>query len=309
MSSAFTPLSDPIAALADAQGAGVLAVITGVEGPSYRPLGACMAIMTEGHRVGSLSSGCIEADVTLHAMACLSDNRPSRLLYGQGSPFADIQLPCGGGLEITLLPNPDPAVLVQLQKAKTERRAVNMSIDADRPAIAIAPPGQTGWYDGLFHVLIEPGLRFFVFGKGPEASTFAAIAHSSDYETLLLSPDAETRAYAQDIGCAVQGLDKMAFPNHLAADAYSAIVLFFHDHEWEPPILLGALQTPAFYIGAQGSRRARDARLSALQELGASPRQLDRLKGPIGLVPSARDARTLAISVLSEILMIAHQAK
>ena len=89
-------------------------------------------------------------------------------------------------------------------------------------------------------------------------------------------------------------------------DERSAIILFFHDHDWEPRILKRALETPAFYIGAQGSRRARDARHQEMLLLGVKKKALRRLKGPIGLIPSARDPRTLAISVLAEVLNIAN---
>ncbi len=302
MNAQITPLPDPISAMADANGAGVLAVITGVDGPSYRPLGACMTIMTDGHRAGSLSSGCIEADVSLHATQCLKTGQPKTLLYGRGSPFVDIQLPCGGGLQITLIPNPDAAVLKAIQTARIKRQAISFTLAPDSGALAIAPPAPTGWIDGQFVKLIEPELQFFIFGKGPEASTFAAMAKSCAFETLLLSPDQETRDFAAHMGCATQALDGMTFPTNIQPDARSAIILFFHDHEWEPPILMGALNTPAFYIGAQGSQRARDLRHAEMTALGAKKADIARLYGPIGLMPSARDARSLAVSVLAEVL-------
>lgn len=85
-------------------------------------------------------------------------------------------------------------------------------------------------------------------------------------------------------------------------DDRTAVVLFFHDHDWEPPILAGALETEAFYIGAQGSQRARDARLLMLRGMGVSDAACARLHGPVGVIPSARDAGTLAVSVLAEVL-------
>lgn len=94
--------------------------------------------------------------------------------------------------------------------------------------------------------------------------------------------------------------DRPEIPEHVIVDPRTAILLFFHDHDWEPPILKQALTTPAFYIGAQGSKRARDSRHAALIELGMAEKDLTRLRGPIGLINSARDARTLAISVLAE---------
>ncbi|MEO0752260.1 MAG: XdhC family protein [Pseudomonadota bacterium] len=64
-----TPASrDPLEALLSAPEGAVLAVIAGVEGPSYRPVGAMMAVMSADQRAGTLSSGCIEADIALHAL-------------------------------------------------------------------------------------------------------------------------------------------------------------------------------------------------------------------------------------------------
>lgn len=85
-------------------------------------------------------------------------------------------------------------------------------------------------------------------------------------------------------------------------DPRTAIILFFHDHDWEPGILADALTSDAFYIGAQGSRRARDVRLLELEAMGVSKTDRARLFGPVGLIPSVRDAKTLAVSTLAEIL-------
>jgi xanthine dehydrogenase accessory factor len=45
-----------------------------------------------------------------------------------------------------------------------------------------------------------------------------------------------------------------------------------------------------------------EARLTALRDLGLSEAQLSRVHGPVGLIPSARDPGTLAVSVLAEAL-------
>ena len=81
-------------------GRAALAVICGVDGPSYRPLGAMMVVDESGRAHGNLSSGCIERDVILHARQALADGRMRQLRYGAGSPFRDLALPCGGGLDI-----------------------------------------------------------------------------------------------------------------------------------------------------------------------------------------------------------------
>jgi xanthine dehydrogenase accessory factor len=296
------PLRDPVAALMEMEEDGILALITGVEGPSYRPVGAVMAIDAEGRRTGALSSGCVENDIALHALEAREAGRPKIIRYGRGSPFMDIQLPCGGGLEIALVPRPDRAVLAALNAARAARRAVTLAADLAGGALSLMPAGETGREGDLFRVRFLPEIRFLVFGKGPEASTFAALVQAAGYPSTLLSPDEETLEAGRAAGAGTRHLTTPGWPAGLAVDDRTAVVLFFHDHDWEPPILIGAVRTPAFYIGSQGSRRARDARLMELEAMGLTEAERARLRGPIGLVPSARDARTLAVSVLAEVL-------
>lgn len=311
------PGPDPIAALAetDQRGIGqddsardktaqdgVLALITGTQGPSYRPVGATMAIFpADLRRIGSLSSGCVEADITLQAVEALAAGAPRTVLYGEGSPFMDIRLPCGGGLEILLLPRPDRAVLAEVAARRSARRPCTLVIDRSTGALSLAESGATGPQGDLFRLRLTPELRFLVFGKGPEASTFAALVQAAGFPSVLISPDAETLGSATTAGAALH-ITHPHLPAAVPVDRWSAIVLFFHDHDWEPPILKQALATEAFYIGSQGSQRARDTRLLELEAMGVSAGDRARLHGPIGLINSARDARTLAVSVLAEVL-------
>lgn len=281
---------------------GVLAVISGVEGPSYRPVGAMMAVLGDGRRVGSLSSGCIEADITLHASEVAQDGKPRSIRYGAGSPFVDIALPCGGGLDILLVPKPDPMVLAAILHRHWERQSLTLWIDPKSGNVTLSDESPAA---GGFSVCLEPELRFVIFGKGPEACAFSALVQSVGYTNLLVSPDDESRSIADAAGCGTRAIDLPEFPADVHVDARTAIVLFFHDHDWEPPILQHALGTNAFYIGAQGSWNAREVRLAALRDLGCKHAALKRLHGPVGLIPSARDARTLAVSVLAEVLATA----
>ena len=298
--------SDPIEALLRDERVGVLATIVGVEGPSYRPLGAVMAVFEDEQRVGSLSSGCIEKDIALHALAVLATGQPRCIRYGRGSPFIDIKLPCGGGLDILLVPRPDKESLRRLSSKRAARQPVALIIDTQSGEMTLGDAVETGLVGAAFTRFFAPEIRFLVFGKGPEAGTFAALVQSAGYPNLLLSPDDETLEHGKLAGCETRHLHSPGFPADLAVDARTAIVLFFHDHDWEPPILAAAVAHPAFYIGSQGSMMARDARMRDLAALGIDSDALARLRGPIGLLPSARDARTLAISVMAEVLAVAN---
>ena len=282
------PLGDPLPALA---GGGVLALITGVEGPHYRNPGTFMAFPAAGGRVGQLSSGCIEADLAIHAAEVAQDGRVRQLRYGAGSPFLDLVLPCGGGLDVALVPVTDPAPIRAALAARDARRDITLGIDLDHGTVAENGPG--------FQLRLEPATRFLVWGAGVEAVRFAALARAAGFPAELTTHDDATAGAA-----AVQGVDlrQGADPTLVDADPWTAVTLFYHDHDREPPVLAEALASPAFYVGAQGSLRSHRARVEALRGLGVPEQAIARLRGPIGLIPSARDPRVLAVSVLAEIL-------
>ena len=282
---AADPLGDPLEALADG---GVLAVITGVEGPHYRNPGTIMGFPCRGGAVGQLSSGCIEADLALHAREVAAEGRVRRLRYGAGSPFRDLVLPCGGGLDVALVPVADPAPIRHVLAARAARRDSWLGLDLDRGRVAAEGPG--------FRLPVLPPTRFLTWGAGVEAVTFAALARAAGYPAELATHDAATAAAAAAQGVAL----RREGPRD--ADRWTAVTLFYHDHDREPPVLAEALATPAFYVGAQGSLRSHRARVRALRGMGVADEAIARLRGPIGLIPSARDPRVLAVSVLAQIL-------
>lgn len=273
----------PLAALLAPDAA--LALITGVEGPSYRPLGATMAIPAAGPLSGNLSSGCIEEDLARHGRAALRDGACRHLRYGRGSPFRDLELPCGGGLDVLIVPQPDRDLLRMTAAELEQRRSVTLSICPETGAMRM------GAVAGWFILQVLPRLRLLVFGRGAEARAFAALAEGLGYALERFSPGEEAHP-----------LTGRVWPEGLVADARSAVVLFFHDHDWEPPILEVALASPAFFVGAQGSMRAAQARGAALLARNVPAAQIARLRTPFGLIASVRDPRTMAVSVMADVL-------
>jgi xanthine dehydrogenase accessory factor len=85
-------------------------------------------------------------------------------------------------------------------------------------------------------------------------------------------------------------------------DPWSAVVFLFHDHAREPLLIERALSQPAFFIGAIGSRRTYTARLDTLRGRSIRQEALERIVSPLGLIPSARDPATLALSALSQVV-------
>ncbi|WP_134724243.1 XdhC family protein [Paracoccus luteus] len=295
------PVGDPLAALADG---GVIAVVTGVEGPHYRAPGAFMAFPAAGGAVGQLSSGCIEADLALHAADVAATGRAVRLRYGRGSPFVDLTLPCGGGLDVALVPVRDPApVTGALARLAARRPAVLRLSETGLADTGLADAGLgLGGAGAGFAIHLAPPVQCLTAGTGVEALVFAALAAAAGHPVRLATPDAATARAAAARGVPVTMLTPGATGLGADPDPWTAVVLFFHDHDREPPLLADALRSPAFYVGAQGSLRTHRARVAALRDMGLPDVALARLRGPIGLIPSARDPQVLAVSVLAEIL-------
>lgn len=279
----------------------VLAILIATHGPAYRNQGAAMAIASDGRFAGAITSGCIEADLILRAGEVRSTGQVQNLRYGQGSPFIDLRLPCGGAVEVRLLPVHNPDVLSDLAQARVSRRAVSMAISS-AGMLTLNAWRQTKLEGGTFHVGFRPELQFLVFGTGAEAAAFAGLVRGMGYDHLVLSHEDASLALAQTAGSPVRRITSISSLSDLQADADTAVVLFYHDHDYEPAILKKMLATPAFYIGAQGSRATQIARIRRLEAMGVPAEKLARLRGPIGLIPSTREPKALAISVLAEII-------
>jgi xanthine dehydrogenase accessory factor len=85
-------------------------------------------------------------------------------------------------------------------------------------------------------------------------------------------------------------------------DASTSLCVLTHDPKFDIPLLVAALETPAAYIGAMGSRRTHEDRLRRLREEGVSPASLGRLRSPIGLDLGARTPEETAVSIAAELI-------
>ena len=283
----------------------VLAIITETSGPGFRRAGAMMAIASNGEVSGSLSSGCIEADIAQQARIALANGLPKTARYGAGSPFIDLRLPCGGAIEVLLIPRPDQSVL-RAALAGIDRR-VPQALDVRKAdgAMTLRESPSIQYGADIFRLKLEPKLAFRIFGGGAETLHFAALAASLEFDLSVYTPEPDVAARLAAQGISAVLLKSPDNPPVLQIDRWTAAILFFHDHDWEPPILHRLLASDAFYIGAQGSHLARLARDAVLAQIGVSIAQIARIKGPIGLIPATRDPRSLAVSVLAEILALA----
>jgi xanthine dehydrogenase accessory factor len=245
-----------------------LCTVVGIEGSFSRRVGAQLAVRPDGTIVGSLADGCLEKQLASEVAAA---DGPVVKRFGAGSELIDFRLPCGSGLDVLVDPEPDR----DLCRAAVER------LEAREETVLVLPA------IGLPIRRYIPALRLQVFGEGPELEALVALAAAAGVEISAHGKDA---------------LSLGRRPAGLSADPWTAVVLLFHDHEWEQAILEWALDTRAFHIGAQGGFEARRTRLERLAEHRVPSDQLSRIRSPVGVIAHSREPGVLALSVLAEIV-------
>ena len=77
-----------------------LATLVGIDGSSPRPRGAQIAVAEDGRHIGIISTGCAEDSIIAEALAVLQTGEDRITRYGKDSPYLDVVLPCGSGLDI-----------------------------------------------------------------------------------------------------------------------------------------------------------------------------------------------------------------
>jgi hypothetical protein len=92
--------------------------------------------------------------------------------------------------------------------------------------------------------------------------------------------------------------------HELQLDPHCAVVAVTHDPKLDDMVLLEALKSPAFYVGALGSRGNTAKRKERLKLFDLSEAEIDRLHGPIGLHLGARTPAEIAVSIVAEIVAV-----
>jgi xanthine dehydrogenase accessory factor len=288
---------------------GALLTITGADGGSPRPVGTHMAVVDGTRFAGYLSGGCVEPAVAVEVEALLTKGGSRKLRFGQGSPFFDIRFPCGGGIDVLVTPKLAIEVIEDVLCRLAERQAFTLALSTETDGASVMDGARPlGWSGESFHRPYLPVTRLCLAGRGPELEAVARLGAASGYDLEVATPDAET---AQRVASFASRLRHLHHPSDLLDledDPWTATVLLFHEREWEEPILKRALAGPGFYVGALGSRRTHAARVERLLRSGCSQSQVDRIAGPIGIIPQARDPSTLALSLLGEIALRRRQA-
>jgi xanthine dehydrogenase accessory factor len=286
-----------------------------------RPVGSKLIVSEQGDLAGSVSGGCVESEVVEAAREVLAGGEPRLLTYGISDDLAlTVGLPCGGEIDVWVS-EPDAGLLQELAAvARDELWAVSL-VDLEDGSERLIRNGEDPVADELLRAghsrLVElegrrvfadvfgPPPRLFVYGAIDTADALCAAARRLGWHTIVADARARfaTAARLPNADEVIVAWPEVALAE-VQPDHATAIVVLTHDDKFDLPMLVGALASEAFYIGAIGSRRNQERRRERLLEAGVDESALDRINGPAGLDIGAHTPGETALSILSEIMAV-----
>jgi xanthine dehydrogenase accessory factor len=288
----------------------VLGTVVRTWGSSPRPPGSLMIIRDDGQVAGSLSGGCIEDDLIERIKRGeLAPRLPQTTTYGMTAEEAQrFGLPCGGTVQIVLEPLSAGSLLRELLAAIESHRVVRRRLELGTGVVSLAPneDGDALRFDGqTLETVHGPRLRLVIIGGGQLSRYLASMAVMLDYRVTVCDPREEYHEGWE----AMEGVTlSRLMPDDLVIamnlDANSALVAVTHDPKLDDLALMEALKTPAFYVGALGSRRNNEARRQRLLDFDVSPQEVQQLRGPVGLNLGGATPPEIAMSVVAEMTAV-----
>jgi xanthine dehydrogenase accessory factor len=269
-----------------------LATVVATRRSAPRPLGSKLAVTASGRLFGSVSGGCVEADVAERARAILAGAEPAVVSYGIDDEVAwGVGLPCGGEIDVFVEPY-----------------AGVPTIERGTSYVVVAGPDVgRRWHDetlartGLreegertvFAEAVAPPPRLVAVGAGDIAEALCALANPLGWRTVVVDPRPGLATRER-----VPSADELvvAWPDELEVDADTAVVSLVHEERLDVPALRRAVQGGAFYVGALGSRRAQEKRAEKLGALA------EHVRGPVGLDLGGETPAEIALEIVAEIL-------
>jgi xanthine dehydrogenase accessory factor len=285
-----------------------------------------MLVGNNGLFIGSVSGGCVENAVIEAAQNAIADKNIHNLEFGVSDEEAwSVGLACGGNIEVHVAPivtDEQKIILSDLELAAKESRAVVLASDLvsgawqliypdtadDDPFVSAARIAARSDRSGVMQIdgkdwfltVTNPPLDLAIIGAVHIAQPLSEMAKRAGYKVRVIDPRTH---FASEERFSDIVLTHDWPEDALAAKplgARSAIVALTHDPKFDDLALAAALRSPAFYIGALGSKKSHAKRLERLKQAGFTNKELERIHGPVGLSIGARSPSEIAISILAE---------
>jgi xanthine dehydrogenase accessory factor len=277
-------------------------------GSAPRPPGALLAMRGDGLVVGSVSGGCVEDDLIDRVRHGERVAAPQLVTYGvTKEEAARFGLPCGGNLRLVQEPLGDTAWIDEVLSRAQRHELVARVLDLQTGAVRVEPAvrGEAFTFDGTtLRALFGPRWRLLIIGAGQLSRAVAQIALMLDFEVICCDPREEFHLTWDVQGTTFSKEMPDDIVQTLQLDPHSAVVALTHDPKLDDMALLEALKSPAFYVGALGSRGNTAKRRDRLALFDLTQSEIDKLHGPIGLHIGSRTPAEIAVSIAAEIVAV-----
>ncbi len=316
-----------------------LATVIQTWGSSPRRAGSKMGIASDGQFSGSVSGGCVEAAVIEAGLESLKTNRPQLLHFGVADETAwEVGLACGGSIDVFIKPV-DKNFLQEISAVIEAEEAVVIITVVRGPELLlgrellyrengrmrgtlgngrdenILEAAQEALSRGVsrrmllnedievFLDVLLPAPILIVVGGVHISIVLFSLAKTLGYQTVLIDP---RQAWGSEerfphVDRLIQAWPEDAF-RQINATRSTAIVMLTHDPKLDDPALKIALNSPAFYVGALGSKSTNAKRRERLLDSGVRELQWSRLHAPIGLDIGAQTPEEIALAIMAEVV-------
>lgn len=265
----------------------MLATVVATRGSSYRKPGARMLVTSQGWQAGSISGGCLEADVVRRAAWLVEQGKPVVRTYDT-SADGEVALGCGGEVDVLLEP---------FRAEGTTARALAEVIETRRPVELMVMEGRTE--------TLRPSVRLVVCGAGHDALPLHSMASSLGWDVHVVDWRPAQVAAARFPGATVQVLAPDALTK-LPLEAGCAVVVMSHHLIYDARVLEAVLASPLpAYIGVLGPAKRTEDLLTMVPRGSGS----ERLHAPVGLALGGEGPASVALSILSEVHAVLHRAR
>jgi xanthine dehydrogenase accessory factor len=267
-----------------------LATVVATRRSAPRPLGSKLAVTASGRLYGSVSGGCVEADVAERAKSVLAGSASEVVTYGIADDEAwTVGLPCGGEIDVFVEPFAGAPPI--------ERGTSYVVVSGEKVGERWhdETPTRTELRGDVFAESVLPPPRLVAVGAGDIAEALCALARPLGWHTVVVDPRAGL-ATRERVPSADEIL--VVWPEDVDVDVDTALVSLVHEERLDLPALKRGVEGGAFYVGALGSRRAQEKRREHLGDL------LDQVRGPVGLDLGGETPSEIALEILAEMLAV-----
>jgi xanthine dehydrogenase accessory factor len=307
-----------------------LATVVATWGSAPVPVGGQLVIGPDERFQGSVSGGCVEADVIAEAAEVMAGGRPKLLEFGVAEETAwRVGLPCGGTIKVLLEPLArarDAGFLDRVLAARRAREPFAVATNVTTGTRKLFEPGSemppevaaclasgesrlADTPDGsLFVQALLPPVRLVIAGATNIGQVLAGLGRQVGYDVIVVDPRATFLTEERFGGTQTLTEWSEVSLEALGLDARTAVVALAHAAHIDDEALASALRSPCLYVGALGSKRTHAKRLERLAAAGFGEAELSRIHAPVGLSIGAKGPAEIAVAILAQIIKVARGA-